>query len=107
MQQIARYLTESVLPSLRSKRGEHLLRELVKRGENHKIMNKWYKQFFQYLDRYYVKYHSLPTLEEAGIRHFKTLIFDNVKRDCCDAIMKLIDDERDGATVDRSLIRFI
>ena len=31
-------------------------------------MNKWLKNFFQYLDRYYVKYHSLPTLEAAGVR---------------------------------------
>jgi cullin 1 len=94
-----------VLPSLRSKRDEHLLRELVKRGENHKIMNKWYKQFFQYLDRYYVKYHSLPTLEEAGVKLFKSVVFDNVKRECCTAILKLIDEERDGATVDRGLIK--
>ena len=68
-------------------------------------MNKWYKYFFQYLDRYYVKYHSLPTLEEAGVRHFKLLVFDEVKQQACGAILKLIDDERDGADVDRELIR--
>ena len=32
------------------------------------VMNKWLNNFFQYLDRYYVKYHSLPTLEAAGVR---------------------------------------
>ena len=31
------------------------------------VMNKWLKNFFQYLDRYFVKYHSLPTLEAAGV----------------------------------------
>jgi cullin 1 len=68
-------------------------------------MNKWLKNFFMYLDRYYVKYHSLPTLEDAGTRHFKTLIFDVVKKDVCSAILVLIDKERDGAVVDRDLIR--
>jgi cullin 1 len=70
---IARYLTNNVLPVLKDRHDEFLLHELVKRGENHEVMNKWLKRFFMYLDRYYVKYHSLPTLEDAGVRHFKTL----------------------------------
>ena len=74
-------------------------------GNNHKIMNKWLKQFFTYLDRYYVKYHSLPTLEDAGIRHFKILVFDVVKKDVGNAILALVDKERDGAVVDRDLIK--
>jgi cullin 1 len=68
-------------------------------------MNKWLKNFFMYLDRYFVKYHSLPTLEEAGTRHFKTLVFDAVKKDVSNAILTLIDRERDGDQVDRDLIR--
>ena len=55
-----------VLPSLRDRHDEFLLRELIRRWENHRIMNKWMQKFFMYLDRYYVKHHSLPTLEEAG-----------------------------------------
>ena len=38
-------------------------------------MNKWLKNFFQYLDRYYVKYHSLPTLEAAGVRSLPSTIY--------------------------------
>ena len=38
-----------------------LLQEYVARWNNHKIMNKWMRLFFMYLDRYYVKHHSLPT----------------------------------------------
>ena len=102
---IATYLTNHVLPVLANRHDEFLLKELVSRGENHKIMNKWLKNFFMYLDRYYVKYHSLPTLEDAGVRHFKTLVFDKVKKDVANAILHLIDRERDGAVVDRGLIR--
>jgi cullin 1 len=63
---IKNYLQTGVLPALRHRHDEFLLHELVRRGINHKIMNKWLKNFFQYLDRYYVRYHSLPTLEDAG-----------------------------------------
>ena len=59
-------LSSQVLPSLRDRHDEFLLRELIRRWENHRIMNKWMQKFFMYLDRYYVKHHSLPTLEEAG-----------------------------------------
>ena len=83
-----------------------MLRQLVKSGENHKIMNKWYKLFFAYLDRYYVRYHALPSLEEAGVTSFKKLVFENVKREACNAILALVDKEREGATVDRSLIKY-
>lgn len=50
-----------VLPALRHQRNDFLLTELTKRWANHKIMNKWMRLFFMYLDRYYVKHHSLPT----------------------------------------------
>lgn len=99
------YLTQKVLPLLRSKREEYLLHELVKRWENHKIMNKWGQIFFMYLDRYYVKYHNLPLLADAGLRYFRENVFDAVKRDVTGALLALIDSEREGATVDRDLIR--
>ena len=37
-----------------------------------------------------MKYHSLPTLEEAGMTHFKDLIFDVIKVDVTNAILALI-----------------
>jgi hypothetical protein len=39
------------------------------------------------------------------MKHFKLLVFDEVKKDICNAILKLIDRERDGDVVDRNLIR--
>lgn len=102
---IVNYLTSTVLPSLRDRHDEFLLRELIRRWENHRIMNKWMQKFFMYLDRYYVKHHSLPTLEEAGLKHFKELIFDDVKRDVANAMLELINQERDGAIIDRPLVK--
>ncbi|RZB68471.1 Cullin-1, partial [Glycine soja] len=42
-----------VLPSLRVKHNEFMLRELVKRWANHKIMVWRLSRFFHYLDRLY------------------------------------------------------
>jgi cullin 1 len=47
-------------------------------------------------DRYHLKYHHLPPLEEAGLGHFKTIVFDAVKINLADAIIELIDREQEG-----------
>lgn len=103
---IANYLSTNVLPVLKAQRNEELLAEFVRRGDNHKVMNDWHRKFFQYLDRYHVKYHQLPSLEDAGVRYFKTIIFDAIKKDVTDAIVRLINVEREKELViDRGLIR--
>lgn len=48
-QAISNYLTNTVLVSLEPRRDEALLKELSRRWENHRIMNKWMKNFFRYL----------------------------------------------------------
>jgi len=102
---LSQYLTNRVLPALQQKSEKFLLEELVKRGENHIMMNKWMKQFFMYLDRYYVKYHNLPSLEEAGLQHFKNLVFDEVKSSVATAILDLINTERDGTAIEHDIVR--
>jgi cullin 1 len=109
---IERYLTEHVVPALRevSSNGAGnslLLAELKHRWLNHQIMNKWLKKFFTYLDRYYVKHHSLPTLSQAGMRCFRTHVYDEMKGETTAAIIALINDERDGRIIDKSLIKSI
>jgi len=102
------YLTNTVLPALRDKTGQGgtvLLTELQQRWVNHQIMNKWLKKFFTYLDRYYVKHHSLPTLTQAGLRCFRTRIYDEMKSDTTAAILGLINDEREGNIIDKSLVK--
>lgn len=102
---IAEYLETKVLPSLRSNLGEFLLREFVKRGENHHLMNKWCTKFFIYLDRYHVKYQQLPTLNEAGMKVYKQKVYDVVKRDVTASLLRMIKEEREGNVVDRDLIK--
>mmetsp|Transcript_22277 Transcript_22277/g.46834 ORF Transcript_22277/g.46834 Transcript_22277/m.46834 type:complete len:742 (-) Transcript_22277:219-2444(-) len=107
---IEQYLQNTVLPALNDKSGQGgtiLLNELKHRWTNHQIMNKWLKKFFTYLDRYYVKHHSLPTLEQAGLRHFKDVVYENVKEQATGAIISLINEERDGEIIEKSLVKSI
>nr|GME01769.1 cullin-1-like [Ipomoea batatas] len=83
------YITLTVLPSLREKHDEFMLRELVKRWLNHKIMVRWLSRFFHYLDRYFIARRSLPALNEVGLTCFRDLI----------------DQEREGEQIDRALLK--
>jgi len=63
------------------------------------------QKFFMYLDRFYVKYNSVPKLSDAGLAHFKSLVFDDVKTLILDAVIDLLNMDRDGIDVDRGLVR--
>ncbi|MBA0591605.1 hypothetical protein Gorai_008612 [Gossypium raimondii] len=51
-----------------------MLRELVKRWANHKVMVRWLSRFFHYLDRYFIARRSLPALNEVGLTCFRDLV---------------------------------
>lgn len=58
-----------------------------------------------YLDRYHVKQQSLPSLHEAALRAFKTVVFDQIKQPFFEAVLNLIERDREGETVDGDLLR--
>ncbi|WOK94711.1 cullin-1-like [Canna indica] len=99
------YITSMVLPSLRVKHDEFMLRELVKRWLNHKVMVRWLSRFFHYLDRYFVARRSLPALNEVGLTCFRDLVYQEVKGRVKDAVISLIDREREGEQIDRALLK--
>lgn len=90
---------------MKSKHDESLLNEFVRRSKNHEIMNKWYSKFFTYLDRFHVKYQQLPNLHDSGMMKFKQIVFTDVKKDTTAAILKLIEKERNGETIDHDLVK--
>eukprot|EP00591_Stephanopyxis_turris_P014134 CAMPEP_0195538440 /NCGR_PEP_ID=MMETSP0794_2-20130614/49526_1 /TAXON_ID=515487 /ORGANISM="Stephanopyxis turris, Strain CCMP 815" /LENGTH=753 /DNA_ID=CAMNT_0040672419 /DNA_START=59 /DNA_END=2320 /DNA_ORIENTATION=+ len=110
---IENYLVNSILPALREKissgdgsdSSSILLTELNLRWKNHQLMNKWLKKFFTYLDRYYVKHHSLPTLEQAGLRIFKVEVYDKIKTHSTNAILAMINEERENGIIDKTLLK--
>ncbi|KDO87345.1 hypothetical protein CISIN_1g004666mg [Citrus sinensis] len=83
------YISSMVLPSLSEKHDEYMLRELVKRWANHKVMVRWLSRFFHYLDRYFIARRSLPALNEVGLTCFR----------------EQIDKEREGEQIDRALLK--
>jgi len=66
-----KYISASVAPSLRNTHDEFFLKKLVKRWKNHKLMVKWMRKIFNYLDRYYVIRYNLESLQEVGIHAFR------------------------------------
>ncbi|KAK0580547.1 hypothetical protein LWI29_003138 [Acer saccharum] len=81
--------SSEVLPSLREKHDEFMLRELVKRWANHKVMLRFLSHFFRHLDHYFIPRRSLPTLKEVGLTRFRDLI----------------DRKREGELIDVSLLK--
>ncbi|XP_059625725.1 cullin-1-like [Cornus florida] len=99
------YINSMVLPSLREKHDEFMLRELVKRWANHKIMVRWLSRFFHYLDRYFIARRSLPALNEVGLTCFRDLVYQEMRSKVRDAVITLIDQEREGEQIDRALLK--
>ncbi|KAK7363602.1 hypothetical protein VNO77_05750 [Canavalia gladiata] len=98
------YINSMVLPSLRGKENELLLRELLRRWSNHKIMTSWLLRFFHFLDRYYIPRRQLPSLEETSFLSFHDLVFDEMNKQVVEAILYMIDQERAGKLIDRTLV---
>ncbi|KAB2605183.1 cullin-1-like [Pyrus ussuriensis x Pyrus communis] len=99
------YITSTVLPALREKHAEFMLRELVKRWANHKLMVRWLSRFFHYLDRYFIARRSLPALNEVGLTCFRDLVYREVNANARIAVIDLIDKEREGEQIDRALLK--
>jgi cullin 1 len=99
------YLGEHVLPSLQSRNGDLLMAELIKRWKHHKIMNKWMKRFFTYLDRYYVKHHSHSSLQRVGIESFKKEVYNHIRENVVTAMLASIEKERNGEEVDHQQLK--
>ncbi|KAI3982458.1 hypothetical protein MKX01_006816 [Papaver californicum] len=99
------YINETVLPSLREKHDEFLLRELEKRWINHKIMVRWLSRFFIYLDRYFIVRRSLPPLNDVEIVCFRKLVYEEINVHAREAVISLINQEREGEQIDRALLK--
>jgi len=99
------YVQRQVLPALKEKTDIPLMKELLHRWSNHKIYVKWMDRFFTYLDRYYVKLQSVEPLHNRGYSIFQQLVFDEVKKDTRNALLRVINLERQGEHIDQDLVK--
>ncbi|KAI3883553.1 hypothetical protein MKW92_044360 [Papaver armeniacum] len=102
---LVKYLSSRVLPAIQQKHGVFMLREFATRWNNHTIMVKWLSRFFHYLDRYYIARRSLAPLQEAGYDCFRDIIYERLKVHVKDVIIYLINQEREGDDVDRTMLK--
>ncbi|KAI9122857.1 hypothetical protein K1719_005746 [Acacia pycnantha] len=99
------YILSTVLPSLREKHDEFMLRELVKRWANHNVMVRGLFRFFNYLERRFLPLTLLPSLNVVGLTCFRELVYKEINGKVRDAVISLIDQEREGKQIDRVLLK--
>ncbi|CAE7286614.1 CUL1 [Symbiodinium pilosum] len=99
------YVQRQVLPALKDKTDIPLMKELLHRWVNHKIYVKWMDRFFTYLDRYYVKLQSVEPLHNRGYSIFNQQVFSSVIKDTRSALLKVINQERQGEHIDQDLVK--
>ncbi|KAI3852446.1 hypothetical protein MKX03_009409 [Papaver bracteatum] len=99
------YLNSTVRQAIREKHGVFMLRELVNRWTNHQVMVKWLSRFFFYLDRYYLPRRSLPPLKGTGLNCFYNCIYESLKVPVKDVVITLINQEREGDEIDRTMLK--
>ncbi|KAL6784868.1 CUL2 [Auxenochlorella protothecoides x Auxenochlorella symbiontica] len=99
------YIEECVVPSLKDLKGVSLLRTLCRRWQNHTLMVRWMSRIFSYLDRYYVQRHNLNSMNEVGLLVWKEVVHEVIKSRVTDAILELVERERDGEAVDCPLLK--
>ncbi|CAH8277455.1 unnamed protein product [Arabidopsis lyrata] len=105
LQVIEDYTIQTVLPSLREKHDEHMLIELVKRWNNHKILVTFLTNIFHYIDRYLVPRTNIPSLDEVGLTCFLDLVYSEMQSMATKAVVALIHKEREGEEIDRALVK--
>ncbi|WCJ26040.1 cullin 1 [Euphorbia peplus] len=99
------YINSTVLPSIRGKHDEFVLRELVIGWSNHKVMVRWLSRFFHFLGRYYIAKNELSSLNETGLNCFRDLVYQDVKGKATDIAIVLIDKEREGEQINRAVLK--
>jgi hypothetical protein len=97
-------IKSTVLPSLRGKKDELLLRELLRRWPNHKERTCQRSKYFSYLDRYHARRHQLPSLREIGFLSFYYLVYDELNKQVMDAILAMIDQKHAREPIDETLV---
>jgi cullin 1 len=93
------YINSYLVPTLRGKRGEHMVAAFVKCWNNFAIFSKCCHRMFDYLDRYFLKNHNLALLGENSLKRFREKVHDAHRRDILAAVLDQIRRDRDGEEV--------
>lgn len=101
------YISGHIRSKLINKSEMALLSEMQICWKNHKIMIKWMKNFFQYLDRHHVNQNSLLTLTTRGLGIFYNDVVLQNKNKLIQAFIQALELDRNGENVERDLLKNI
>lgn len=79
--------------------------KIVKRWPNHKLMIRWLSHLFGYLERFFIPWTLLPSLNQTRLISFHDLIYEEVKGRVTDVVITLINKEREEHKIDRALLK--
>ncbi|KAI3873808.1 hypothetical protein MKX03_027077 [Papaver bracteatum] len=100
------YLIDIVLPSILEKHDDvSMLQELVKRWANHKFMVTKLVRYFSIMDRHYLRLSKRPSLKDVGFGCFREIVYEKMKLKVKDAVIALVNRERQGNEIDWSLVK--
>ncbi|KAL3849766.1 hypothetical protein ACJIZ3_011648 [Penstemon smallii] len=102
------YISSKVLPSLKGKKNEDLLQELLRRWNNHKTMTRWLRRFFECIDRRLISPNFEKPISLVGTSHmtFYNLVYGEMNNQIIDAVKSLIDIELKGELeIDEAMVK--
>ncbi|CAK8564360.1 unnamed protein product [Lathyrus sativus] len=97
------YIVSKVLPSLQKKKDDILLRELLQRWSNYKVMTRRLSYIFDYLDQY-IRRHGLASLEEISFSTFNHRVYEKMNKEIMDAIFSVIEQKLAGEKIDHTFV---
>lgn len=104
---ISEYCEESAA-TMTGLSGEELLKVLSTVWSSTTILVFWLQRVFQYLDRFFTKNNpDHPDLFRQALNVFTETVYRLVKDRCVNAMVQLINKERDGGDVDQDVLRLL
>lgn len=104
-QSVCLYFTTTSLPAVQHQQGDNLVKEFIRRYNDHLILKNWMCNFFRYINRFYIPKYSKLSLADVCFNRFRSLVFNDNKERLSGAIVALIRRDRMNEVVDRAVIR--
>eukprot|EP00981_Chlorochromonas_danica_P000367 scaffold90_cov163-Ochromonas_danica.AAC.22 len=70
-------------------------------------MKAWFNKIFSYLNRYHVRYYSLPSISDIVQRTFDSQLLQIIKENIFSPTLQLVTSEREGRLVEATQLRHI
>ena len=101
---ISSYMEDEAFASLQRETNENFIEAFLKETEKCNILIHWMRKVFGYLDKFHTKNIKTGTLFANAVRSFNLYVYFPLKERIVENLNNMINDHRDGKTVDVSKI---